>query len=114
MHVPLTLHREEVRRLARGPTETDADLDRRQFAIYAEEAAAIPDDAPIADPNEIVFWKRVLQARRRRELERAPPVAARSVWACPDHTPPCTRWTEHRERLLADNRAKLARNRQTG
>lgn len=62
VHVPMNFHREERRKLARSPGETDADLDARLYARYAEILAAIPDSEEILDKNEFEFWKRVLRS----------------------------------------------------
>lgn len=61
-HVPRAFHREERRKLARRPGETDAELDARLFARYDAILAAIPDTEPILDKDEFAFWKRVMRA----------------------------------------------------
>lgn len=117
VHVPMNFHREERRRLARAPGETDADLDARLFSRYAEILAAIPDTEEIRDKNEFEFWKRQLRSvanavgphirassagsRRRPDIP--------NTRACP-HQPPCEGDTDACvERSMAEWRARQER-----
>lgn len=61
VHVPMGFHREERRKLARRPGDTEADLDAQLFARYTHVLAAIPDTQAIPNETEFAFWKRMLR-----------------------------------------------------
>jgi hypothetical protein len=105
VHVPRKLHEEFVAKL-RLP---DAEL----FAIYRAENAALVPTAPILDKDEYAFWRQRFAQRFARD-NRAPPSPATPAPWCQEHDPPCTRWTEHRDRVLTDARAERARDRKSG
>jgi len=121
VHVPMSFHLEERRKLARLPGQTDADLDAELFALYAAVLAGIPDSTPITDRNEFVFWKRVLRGTptgrswipfRRSPPARASPARHEGVPSgtgrCP-HDPRCASFTACRDRILTQAREERER-----
>jgi hypothetical protein len=96
-HVPMAFHLEERRKLPRHPGETDAELDDRQFDIYAAVLDAIPWTTDLRGyKNDFEFWREHLrtasaavvpQARAPTPGPRRRPDIVTSL-PCPHH-PPC-------------------------